>query len=297
MAVISVNEISNLRRLRDDAEEDSGTRGFIVIMSAVTDGPDVARTADDGSIAIPTMGDVHPDNAGINVATIDPQPTENRKIWTVIVEYSGAPGITVSSPTNEPWIISWGFENEQEVIAKTRTATNGGGDYGIWGVPAGDPIDNSVEDVFNPPLQENKALLISTLTKNKSAFDVAEAVAFMNTMNNASIVIAGHTAPKWTAKLVEYSAVPAKRGTTDYWVVKYRIMFDKDTFIREVLNVGLQEKVGGVKGKIKNALDGSLSDEGEKLDTNGAQTAVANYWGFGTLDEKNFSTLSLPTTM
>ena len=296
MSVISVNEISQGRRLQDDVEEDSGRREFIVIMDDVNDGPDVARTADDGNTAIPSLRDPHPNNSGILVARIDPQPTDSRLIWKVVVDYSGSPDIFIinpTDPTDAPWQISWGFENEEENIVKTRTTTGSG----TWDTNAGEPIDNSLGKPFADPLRENKARLVCTLVKNKSSFNVSQAVDYMNTMNDAPVTIAGYTAAKWEAKLTEYSGQKTWQGDTFYWVVQYRVLFDRDTFIRELMNTGWKKLVGGKEQDITSDGDGSGAIEPARLDANSAVTDTAYYWRFGTLLAKNFSSLGLPTTM
>jgi len=316
MAVSSITERGGRRWRGSNSRTSSNrTRVYLVKLDGVPTGPDEAMDADlGGGNAIPSLGDAHPDYATAVCSDISAELENDadRTLWVVTCEYTTSDSNNSSDdPTDDPWEISWGAQNTREIVANTKTATNATPPTGAKskGVVAGAPIVNAAGDWFDPPIEEDRAILSLTLRKNKSSYDVNEAAEYINTCNDDAITIAGYTAAKWTARLVEYSGEERfDRG--GYWRVTYRILItEKATkdgneigWQREVINQGYNWADGSDNRYPIVLTEGGelvkpwpLNDDGTYSET--MATTDINYLIFGTILEKSFSTLSLPTSM
>jgi len=294
-------ESSKSTKKRDRSRTDA------VQLDAVPTSPVSVETATDGSVTIPLIGAAHPDDAGATAVRLScvPRDEDVRMLWDVTVVYTtSSANVTPEpedDPTDDPWAISWGVQTEEKLIAVNRTNTTSLTAGQLIGLADGAALLNAAGDIFDPPPSEPSSLLVCTLVKNKSAYDVSQADNYIDTMNSDSVTIAGHSVLKWEAKLIEYSGVQ-KFDRGGYWTITYRVLFNVGTHIRAFLNAGYQkiDDVSGYKIPLK-LKDGSVTARPEVLEINGeydpASRPTPSYYMIGSLDELTFSSLSLPTTM
>jgi len=260
MPVISIKEKAKGREAGRSENTNTYSRVFLVETDAVSDGPQVAREAS----GIPRMFDVHPADNRAFVNDISVRETENRKLFEVFVSYQTFPGRHFQrreNPLREDPEIDWSFVNESEIVTQDT---------------AGKAITNSAGDVFDPPLEQTRSFLQFGMVRNERDFDPAEAVSFINSVNSVETTIGGFIAAARTAKMVEMSGKSVATPGRDYWVVSYKVIFDEDTFDREVLDAGFNAlNAAGKKVKIHNEGDGTDATQPVKLDGAGKVLAAA----------------------
>jgi hypothetical protein len=295
MATEFVREIATGTSARQDATSTRVVRIWHVKLTVPDYGNVAALTAVDPSTAEtpPKVGDGHPLVPYATVTDLSADPIggpEDRINWLVTANYKtktyrARGSEPVENPLEEPPAVNWGFRSSTEPVYEDRD---------------GNPIANSAGDAFDPTITEEVFNLEVTITRNEETYDADQAAEYINTINDAQTIIAGHTAAKWEARLSEYSAQKAEKNGQEYWVVTYRVEFNEDTFIREVLDQGLREKDGSTMKKITESVKGvsgkTTITEPVKLDGSGAELAVgaaAHYQSFRTLEEKDFDTLQL----
>jgi len=291
MSVVSVNELTNPRawKTRDGR---GYTRVYKVILDDPTDGAAVARTADDGSTAVPDIGDAYPSDSSADVVRVDPMETGSRLIFDVRVDYEtpGArgPGDDERSddPLSDPVKVSWGSWTETRAVIKDRD---------------GNPIVNSANFWFDPPVEETFHHPMVTITRNVSSYDPDDADEYIDTVNADSLTIAGLTVAAGTAKLVRWDADNNERNGTEYFTETYEVWFKPGGWARELLDQGYYEIVDGEPQPYSDARgDNTLTLM--RLDGSGnflaptASLTSSVFGSFDILEEKHFSALNLPTT-
>lgn len=260
-------------------------RMFRVTSDTATEDPyDVAR-ASAGGTSIPSIGDAHPNDASAFVSNIGPpnRDKDNRKLWTVGVEYETLSADTPEeNPLNEDALVEWGFTAYQKIIAKDA---------------GGEPILNSANDPYDPPLEGEKYRLNVRIQRNESSFTPGTADGHINTVNDAEVTVAGFTVAAGKALMKDFSGRSAERSGTSYWVVTYLIEFDPSSWQVELLDHGLYELVGATKRRIERY--GEAVTEPQRLDGTGgalAENAAASasvYTAWDIHNTSDWSGLSL----
>ena len=255
-----------------------------------TDKPYTARTADDGSVAIPDYGDGYPGDAAAKARNITARlETEDRLTYVVSVTYEtpGAQG-PGQEPETDPLAddpkITWGFDSEEEVAAKDKD---------------GEAIKNSAKDSFDPPIVKRAYYPICTITRNEATFDPADADDFVNSVNNAGITIAGLTAAARKALMLDIACgEKSERNGTTFYPITFLIRFDRNTWDRDILDQGYNYIDAGEKKRI--TIQGQPCDTPQRLDGSGgirAHAAADVFLTFRETDELDWSALNLPETM
>ena len=292
MAVVSVEE-----KQGGGSKDGKGRhylRRFLVTLDAAPDAEIAALDADDGSTAVPNYGDTHPNNAYARCMNVSVSPTDSRMVWTVEARYD-----TVWSeinwtedPLDEDPDVNWGVVERVEALHHDKD---------------GDPLLNSANDWFDPPLEQPRYDLAVTIMRNEApaAYAPGDTYDYVGTVNSDSTTIAGLAVTARQAKLVEYSANRQERNGVDFWRVTYRIEFRADTatttgWDREVLDQGINELfvLDGTKMRITGS-DGEPVQEPVNLDGDGVALAWDHAPGdcvfliFQTYPQKAFGALGL----
>ena len=286
MAVVSVNEINDGERAVKTRSGWEYTRVFKVVLDDPTDGPRAAALADDGSTAVPSINDAHPDDANALAHRIDPQKvSDTRLIFNVAVDYKtqfGAELPITENPLDEDPTIAWGRWTRTIAVDKDKDGT---------------AVLNSARDPFDPPAEDDEYELEVTITRNEASFTPATAREYLNSVNSSSTTIAGYSADAREAKLVEFGGASAERHGTSYYVVTYKIQFKEDLWDLSLLDQGLYYLDGTHKRRIK--LDGEDAEQPQRLNGSGAAldedaaAAASVFRTFRRRKEKSFASLNL----
>ena len=295
MATEFVREIAVGTGSRRDATSTSIVRIWHVRLTVPDYGSVAALTATDPDTDVTPakVGDGHPLLPYAAVTDLSAAPVggyDDRLNWHVTANYKtrtyrARGGSEEENPLEEPPSVSWGFRSYTEPIYRDKDNV---------------PIENSAGDTYDPTITEEVFNLEVTIIRNEVTYDPDLAIEYINTMNDDVVIIAGHSAVTNTARLNEYSAQKAEKNGIDYWIVTYRVEFDEDTFVREVIDQGFRIKDGSTMKRIMENVDGSSSEtpvtEPVKLDGFGGKLVVglaAHYQTFRTLEEKDFDVLNL----
>ena len=291
MAVVSVDERARNRSAVKSFAERILVRTFLVQLSAVADGPQVAIDA----AGLPELGDPHPDFGSAFADRVSADETDNRKVFIVRVDYVTPTGGTDQpefNPLDEDPVIIWGTRETNVIVVKDID---------------GNPIENSAFDPFDPPLEERAFEQEVTINRNEPAFNPDFAEEFQGKLNVAPLEIAGKNVKAEQARLTVFTATSAERNGIEYFRVTYKIEFKTDEIIagdrnarfwrREVLDQGLN--LIDDFGNKKRILD----DEQEAIDKpvklNGVGAILIKredsvYLIFDTVEFKDFTLLKLP---
>jgi hypothetical protein len=298
----------------------SAKRVFLVVFDMAGSIPNtqeiVTAAQGAGTYAVPTVGDAHPQETGAIAVQVGPvEETQSRYIYRVPVQYDTETDVPVlTNPTNDPWKINFSSESrmrvrEQALIASTWLNETIGATK-IVGTAAGAAIAAKSGEAFNPPISESDDLEIITLSHNVASPNPETLGAYRNTMNSADITIAARTVKQWCGKMLNIGIDgPNVRNNVTYYVVTFRIgvivtkltagSLPMETWAHKVANVGYSQLVGGKRKAIK--IDGvrpptpvALSDTGTFDDS---KTDPYIWLVFATLEEKAWSSLSLPASL
>lgn len=222
---------------------DSAVRAFSVInASSATQ----ARQAG----GIPTPGQAHPENpnlyAGKPACT---RPGFNYYVVTVGYSRDKATEETGGNPLSEPARYRWTVRNESIEI---DTDING------------NPILNSAFDPFGQPATGEQEYIHLTVTKNVPTFDVKQAIEFVNSTNDAPVIIPGAGEVN-TNNLYCTSIAPTGDYSleVDYVNVAYDFdVADADLGIVRILDQGFNavQKAGEAPKKVPDLTEPVLLD-------------------------------------
>ena len=143
-------------------------------------------------------------------------------------------------------------------------------------------------------------LLTLTIQRNISSFNPTTVQTCRNTVNNASITISTPDASDFvcaakTLYLSRWEASYKERQGTDYWEEVITVVYNPDTWSREVLNAGLRELNSGAIVPI--FVNGVATTVPIPLTAAGAaitsSTTPYHYLTFDVRTETDFSTLNL----
>lgn len=304
----------------DNINGRAGTRIYIVFSDTKILDNDAVLDADDGSNSIPAIGDAWSvSKAGLTVSRRRVKELDDGKLcFNVIVDYETPSGQGVSGsddpdPTARPWEVSTGT-NKTEINAETTLVSTIGSGLGDILLDTGKSIVNAASDPIEA--KETERTTILNLSKNYADFtdihasitNLADLKAFEGLMNDGTVTIAGINDTKWTFLLDEINAVSGRENEIDFIRVTYRIIHNRNTHIKILLNAGLNKLVDdGAGGKLRVPImnKGVPVKKPAMLDVSGSPIAATDpavavatgtYVAAGTLDEVDYSTLGLPTT-
>jgi len=147
------------------------------------------------------------------------------------------------NPLNEAPVVSFGATQYERVVDKAY------GDGDLEGEPTV-PVENTIQDPFDPPIVVPKSNQYITIQQNLSSFDPSWIIEYENTTNKSSLTIVGVRVDTDQARMMSIRGNSAiDSNGNDYWVVSYEIEVSKEGFIKKILNSGLNHKVDSV-GKV-----------------------------------------------
>jgi len=306
---MAVTHVDNLtERSHYDVGGYHATRRYRVTFDAVAWNSADALIADDGSNAIPLYGATHDTKTTAYVydKTAEQESDKDRLHYIVTVQYKEMAVAPHEDPTDEDPDISWEQETRTEVAVIDKD---------------GNPILNSANDWFDPPLMKDFRTLRVVITRNESSFDPADADDYTDTVNVDTVTIAGLTVGPRKAKLVQYTGQKEETRGYKYYRVTYKVDFWRATWSRKVIDHGYRafKTVGTGKARIREARDADgnveygfnkgweevtepvpLDNAGHILNTSGTATPAqiaAKMLTFHICDEREFWRLGLPTSM
>ena len=233
--------------------------------------------------SLPVIGEVHPHDSGAWCTTLNVDPSDPWKGWTVTAEYSTERELA-ETPTDDPADIVWGSEQFQK-----PAITN----Y------AGEAIVNSAGDPFDPPIMIDDSRPFVTISKNLSSVPVW-VMTYQDAVNSSSFVVDGVTVGAGLAKMQNIAVSrPQSRNGTEYRTVTFTIHLQKQGWQSKVLDAGFRQiGYGGALENIRNPGDDELPAAPVPLDGAGAvlaepTPATAVYRVDTVYESKDFSALPL----
>lgn len=209
--------------------------------------------------SLPVIGEVHPHDSGAWCTTLNVDPTEPWKGWTVTAEYSTERELS-ETPTDDPAEINWGSEQFQR-----PAVTN----Y------AGQAILNSAGDPFDPPIMIDDSRPYVTISKNLASVPVW-IMTYQDAVNSAEFEVDGITVAAGLAKMQNISVSrPQTRNSTGYRTVTFTIHLQKQGWLSKQLDAGFRQI--GYAGQLENIRnDGDDELPAAPVPLNGSGVAIAN---------------------
>jgi hypothetical protein len=257
----------------------SYTRTFRLTTSAKTE-----RAYHVGSHAsLPVIGEVHPDDAGAWCTTLNVDPSDPWKGWTVTAEYSTERELA-EDPTADPAEITWGYEQFQK-----PAVTN----Y------AGQAIVNSAGDPFDPPIMIDDSRPYVTISKNLASVPVW-IMTYQDAVNSSSFVVDGVTVGAGLAKMQNITVTRGQsRNGISFRTVTFSIHLQKQGWQSRQLDAGFREVTySGELQNIRNPGDDELPAAPVPLNGSGMalenpSPSTAQYRVDVVYEAKDFSALPL----
>lgn len=234
MAIVSVKESPLGRQIgRDKDGKIKATRIFYVTTDAPTDFAAVI-----GAGGIPANGDLLPGFTDIFAQDIRATDRGSAKAWRVTVEYGpedeeetgdGGEG-DPNDPTNNPVQIRGGSEFLTRALRRDLD---------------GKPVQNSVDQPFDQPLEIEVALPYLLLEQNEGTAPYAKARQFTNKINSSNFWGAG--ARTLLCHDITFNNdfwTHSETGEVkEFWVVQYKLLYDEEKWHPfKVHDVGYREK-------------------------------------------------------
>ena len=229
------------------------------------------------------IGEVHPDVAGAWCTTLQVDPSDPWKGWTVTAEYSTERELA-ETPTDDPAEITWGYEQFQK-----PAVTN----Y------AGQAILNSAGDPFDPPIMIDDSRPHVTISKNLASVPVW-IFTYQDAINSGSFTVDGITVAAGLAKMQNITITRGQsRNGTSFRTVTFSIHLQKQGWSSKQLDAGFRQiGYSGARENIRNSIDDELpaapvplNGAGVALDDPDPATAV--YRTDVVYESKDFSVLPL----
>lgn len=248
MSVLQAKEIHEGRLGPIETGKRTYTRVWGVTTSSATDGPIQVREA----TGIPRLGDAYltssEGDAGAVVKKVDPQPTDNPKLWHVRVEYDSSVEEEEENPLNRPAVLSWGSAQFQRVA---------------WKDIDGNAILNSAGQYFDPPPEVDDSRPTLTVTRNEASFNPALKIDYEDAVNTDPFM--GFAVGQ--AKVASINANSQFENGLSFWSVTYEFHFRREGWILAPLDQGRYElwDIAGTKRLVPIKERDTL---GRKLTTN-----------------------------
>ncbi len=264
-------------------------------------------------VDLPSIGDsISANYAGVRVDKITVDPADASEsgdffLWNVTVTYTNESedgGGNKEDKLQEKPIINFGSQQYQRTVDKSYR------DDDVEGEPT-KPIQNSIGDPFDPPVQVPFSNQYVTIQQNLDKFDPTWIKDFENSTNASSMKIASIEVGPEQARMLSISATPQYDiNDNEYWVVGYEIEISKEGFEKEILNAGFNffESGEGRKPARYKDIPGNsptaegaddfvtdpvkIDEDGEIIDPNSEQDVI--YLPFKVYFPKKWETLNIP---
>jgi hypothetical protein len=284
MSVELVNEITGRDGSQDVDTNKKYRRTFIVRTSTPQDGASVVLTAP----GLPLFNDPYQyldDSDPLDpvpvtdtaVVAVDIQVTQDNandpQDWRVIVQYAG-----VEDPTSQPPDVDYSPVRYQKSLVVDLND---------------DPVVNSATDPFEGGITVDRTRFTLTITKAVDTFDPVAALAYQETLNQFSFLVAAHPPgfDPGTCKLTLSAKRIRRKGTFSfYWMRTAVIDIDREGWTVKVRDAGYNELVGGAKriilisGGIQASSPQLLKPDGTKLPTGDPIPNPLEFEGYETKD-------------
>jgi hypothetical protein len=229
MAVVHFTETTGRSGETDLESNLEYRRTFQIVTDSPQDGPSVVRTFP----LLPAMGDqyeVVDTSTGVPVAVVDveavvvairvEQDDENLQNWTVTVDYAG-----IEDPVSQPAEVNFDPVPFQKVLVDD-----------VNGVP----VMNAAGEPFEEGMTVDRHRFRLTIVKNVLDFDPAEALEYMDTVNEVPFM----EFDPLECKLVIGATRVRRRGLDGfYWQVKAVIDIDRDGWTVKKRNAGYSRRL------------------------------------------------------
>ncbi|HUU97755.1 MAG TPA: hypothetical protein VM487_18625 [Phycisphaerae bacterium] len=278
MAITNVTKISESGYI--DAEGYHYTTRYRVTSNSATEATADILTASFGGVSVPSYGDAHAADASAFVTKVGPATLisdSDFKKWELSVVYDDGEQERPANPLNDPVSISWGHKFITEVVAMDVD---------------GAPIDNSAGEPFDPPLEQEVAVLTLRVRRNESTFNPALAHAYTNTVNSDNATIAGLSISARQGKVANISGESDERNGVDYFAVTYELEFREGRWDRDVLDVGFHYLSAGEPVTFKDDEKATMQTP-QLLNGSGAASGTPVYLTFQTYQQSVFANLNL----
>ncbi len=161
----------------------------------------------------------------------------------------------------------------------------------------GDPILNSADVTFDPPVTSNFDDMLLSITRNQSAFNLTQALNYKGTLNDASFY--GFAAGK--CKISDIKGTMFKSAGRYYYSVTYEFQFRWDGWLKRRLDEGMRRIVSSTPGspletEVIPDKNGEPLTEPHMLDGSGAllnSDATPVYLEFDIYRSTDFSVLDI----
>lgn len=230
------------------------------------------------------------------------QRSDSPYVWDVSATYSDEynvdPDLYDLRPWERPVDIVWSTAEVEDAIEEDVD---------------GEPIVNAAGDPFDPPYTRQRVRKVVTLTRNERFFQPSQ-LDYKETLNKEEFL----GLPAKTCKMVDIRAQLRLEGRARFWQVTYTVHIDeKEKLVEDdegelvsddppnyigwkarLLNIGLNEVVGGVKRPI--FLQGQRVQVPQLLDADGARQDIPNvaaqaiFLEFDVIPTKDWTPLGLP---
>jgi len=298
MAVISVTEDWQ-RRTANFRPDDAGAALVFTVgfdnQTSPKERPLLAASASYGDVRVPNMWEAHPYTPVLWVQDKDIQALSPFFYEVTVIYGVRSPDIfkqgqsPMVHPLDEPTDITWTFVTTNEPIDRDID---------------GNPLTNSADESFDPPITKDFHDLVLRIERNRAAYSALMAGEYIGAVNSDNF----WDFPPRVVRCMDFSAKLMRTGTTTYWRVTYefqiRFNFLEGTdwgWRRRILDQGFRVKAGAdennkpIYQELKDEDDNKLSQP-VKLDGNGQELGVGDvpvFLKFGVCSELPFSQLGL----
>lgn len=301
MGIVAVREIHFGRTHQARA---TGQRTFTRHFQVQTDNPRTSQLQVRLATGIPRLFDIY--NTGLEsdnwcfVESIQvDQERNNLNTWYITVNYSsistdpvytrplnqvaGSPGQgqPTSSPTSEPDKYQWYSETVKKYVEKDI---------------AGTEIKNSAGDFFNPPLSENRYILILKVTRQLATFDGPTMMQYKDCVNT----YAWNGFPPYHCLISDINAQSQFQDNVSFWLVTFTFKIQPTIpwVPTKILDRGFYQKKAGsnVNVPIYSPTTAQPTTIPRRLDGTGfklADTAPGVYLDFYLYYDIDFSPLAI----
>lgn len=279
---MALKKVSFLRGGRSSTKSSDGRSYVHQYQVTFTNFDDILRisqVADDGTTAIPLLGESFPTDANVVVANKEVLQVKMEPVTIVTVTYATRDRDTNESPFSDPARVNWGFAAINQVVEKDLSTNK--------------PIDSSAGEVLVPGLEQESYNLTLTVVRNFVSFDPVDAKSFIGKINFGSVDIDGTVWANKTVLCRDFSGSFLKRNGTPYYAVTQQFEF-ANSWDREVIDQGTYYIDGGNKVLFRNA--GEKSPTVTNLDGSGSPLIEGNNAEFLTFTTRNavsFTSLDL----
>lgn len=288
MSVDTVYELFTGRQGRDDwSRHRTFTRQFEVYTTDPSDGPNTAGF----TLALPRLGDPHPENPfAVMVAIVPVQDEADPLRWIVTIEYDSAPevpgalqpegaatvpggaigpGNIPDNPLARPTVWKVTFQTVQEVARSGFEVDNAGN---IAFLPT--PITNSAGFLYDPPIMIEVSRPLVTATRNVAFNPNLHVADVSDTVNS----LPWRGIPPRCGRIVGAETESKFENGVNFWSLTYNIAVKWDTWDARPLDAGTMERIilgddinnpGTKLSKLQAILDPAGNPAGEPVPLNG----------------------------